>query len=424
MQEMIEAAHKKGLRVLADVIINHTDPMTKKDVAWPDSWIKTSPLCDWDKKNYRNNVGCNISTSLTEIKTDTDDAVELPDFLIEKWRSEGRLDQELAELDAFFRRTNLPRAPKNYIIKWITDWVRDYGIDGFRVDTAKHVEAPVWKVLKEEAVLAFDEWKTNNPKQKLDDKAFFMIGEVFHFGLNGFNNSVKGTRLYDYGDRRVDFFDNGFDSLINMGFATHAAQPMEKLFSSYSDELNKGPFKGVGTLNYVVSHDDPSPYDPERKDAYNTALKLMLAPGAAQIYYGDELARNLTVEGAYGDAHWRSFMNWKGLQNQSTKELLSHWQKLGKFRQSHLSVGAGIHKMHKQTPYIFSRHLKDSENDDNSLVVINDKKGRKTVDMYANFNDGTVLLDYYSGTKTTVVNGKISIDTPFEILLLAEQRQK
>jgi alpha-amylase len=30
----------------------------------------------------------------------------------------------------------------------LSQWVRDYGIDGFRVDTAKHVEQAAWQQLK------------------------------------------------------------------------------------------------------------------------------------------------------------------------------------------------------------------------------------------------------------------------------------
>lgn len=30
--------------------------------------------------------------------------------------------------------------PRDYLTHWLSQWVRDYGIDGFRVDTAKHVE--------------------------------------------------------------------------------------------------------------------------------------------------------------------------------------------------------------------------------------------------------------------------------------------
>lgn len=38
--------------------------------------------------------------------------------------------------------------PRDYLTHWLSQWVRDYGIDGFRVDTAKHVELPAWQQLK------------------------------------------------------------------------------------------------------------------------------------------------------------------------------------------------------------------------------------------------------------------------------------
>lgn len=37
--------------------------------------------------------------------------------------------------------------------------MRDYGIDGFRVDTAKHVEMDAWQQLKTRATAALAEWK-------------------------------------------------------------------------------------------------------------------------------------------------------------------------------------------------------------------------------------------------------------------------
>jgi alpha-amylase len=320
-----------------------------------------------------------VASSIPDILTESEDNVELPKFILEKWKSEGRLEQELSELDDFFDRTKLNRAPKNYIVKWLTDWVREYGIDGFRVDTAKHVEAEIWQVLKTEASLAFKQWKAKNPALVIDDKDFFMVGEVMHFGVDGFKNTPKGTRNYDYGDEQVDFFDYGFDSLINMGFATHAAGSMEEIFSSYSTELNDGALTGVGVINYVVSHDDPEPYDKARKNPYETALKLMLAPGAVQIYYGDELARNLTIAGAMGDATWRSFMNWEDIAQQKTQNLLRHWQKLGTFRHDNLAVGAGIHKQHSEKPYVFSRSHTVNGKAEQVLVALEEKKGVKNV---------------------------------------------
>jgi len=52
---------------------------------------------------------------------------------------------------------------RGYLVKWLTDWVREYGIDGFRADTVKHVEPEAWLELKGEAVKALAEWKAKNP---------------------------------------------------------------------------------------------------------------------------------------------------------------------------------------------------------------------------------------------------------------------
>nr|WP_281500650.1 alpha-amylase family glycosyl hydrolase [Kordiimonas marina] len=420
MAEMIKAAHKHGIRVLADVIMNHTGPETPRDPAWPKDWIRTGPLCDF--KSFAGTVSCTVASSLTDMRTDVSTDVPLPPLLIRKWKAEGRLAQETAELDAFFKRTGLPRAPKNYFIKWLTDWVREYGIDGFRVDTAKHVDPEVWLALRGEATKALVDWKARHPQEKIDDKPFFMVGEVFDYGLKGFRHDVPGSRDFDYGDRKVDFFANGFDSLINMAFPTHAHESMEKLFSSYSASLHGGPFDGVGILNYEVSHDDPAPYDKARKHPFNDALKLMLAPGAAQIYYGDELARSLTIPGTIGDATLRSFMNWDDLSQAKTRKLLSHWRKLGQFRHAHMAVGAGVHKMLSAQPYIFSRVLEDGGVHDKVLVALHMPKGAKSLSVYGLFADGTVLKDYYSGARVTVKDGKVALTSGATIVLLGEPK--
>ncbi|MEY4433734.1 MAG: hypothetical protein RLZZ44_1868, partial [Bacteroidota bacterium] len=99
-------------------------------------------------------------------------SVELPAALVEKWKKEGRYEQEVKELDEFFARTAYPRAPKYYIIKWLTDYITEYGIDGYRADTAKHIEEGVWAEFKKQCQYAFATWKKNNPKKVLDNTAF------------------------------------------------------------------------------------------------------------------------------------------------------------------------------------------------------------------------------------------------------------
>ena len=415
---LVKTAHKHKIKVLVDVIINHTGPQTQEDWAWPEAWTRTRPICSWE--SYEQNTRCALATSLTDIKTESEAAVSLPPQLLEKWKREGRINQELGELDAFFERTGYPRAPKYYIVKWLTDWVRDYGVDGFRVDTVKHVEPQIWAVLKKESEQAFTQWKQNNPQDMHHDLPFYMVGEVMHWGMNGHRNTPDNTRLYNFGDKQVDYFDYGFDALINMGFVAHAGQNPEALFSSYAESLLRGPMKNKGILNYIGSHDDHDSYDRERKHNYETAFKLMMAPGAVQIYYGDEIARPMYAKDALGDAQMRTFMNWQDLSSPDTQALLSHWRKLGTFRQAHRAVGAGEHTMLSKTPYIFARTL---NNKDRVLVATDLPKGEKTIPVFKGFENDVRLYDYYSQQYVTVNDDKVKLNSPFSYALLGMPKQ-
>ncbi|WNZ55919.1 alpha-amylase family glycosyl hydrolase [Microbulbifer sp. MKSA007] len=416
LAELIEVAHSQGIRVLLDVILNHTGPVTEQDSRWPSSWLRNSQQCDWS--DYAGNVECAIHANLTDILTESEKDVELPPQLVAKWKKEGRLQQEHRELDAFFERTGYPRAPKYYLIKWLTDWVREYGVDGFRVDTVKHVEPQAWAILKNEADIALAEWKAENPKKKLDDRNFFMVGEVYHFGVNNFGPSVG--RSYDYSDRKVDFYQYGFDSLINFDFAQVAGKPAEDIFSSYSSSLNSGELKGLGVLNYLGSHDDHHSFDRERQHTLSAASKLMLAPGAVQIYYGDELARPMIDDRAFGDASMRTNMNWDDLEKPETRALLAHWQKLGQFRRSHPAVGAGVHQKLEDKPYTFSRTLSGEQP---VVVAMELSGGEKSVSVKGVFADGIELTDYYSGKRAKVEDGRVNFDTEGTLLLLSAKSQ-
>ena len=130
-----------------------------------------------------------------------------------------------------------------------------------------------------------------------------MVGEVYGW-------EPGNGREYDFGDRKVDYFAHGYDALINFGFKREAAGSLDSLFAGYAGRLHGPALRGAAILNYISSHDDGSPYDPERKDPLGAGTRLLLAPGGAQIYYGDEVARPLRVAGAEGDANLRSSMTW------------------------------------------------------------------------------------------------------------------
>jgi alpha-amylase len=226
-----------------------------------------------------------------------------------------------------------------------------------------------------------------------------------------------GGRLYDFGDRKADFFAAGYDALINFGFKHQGRGDLDSLFTSYAMSLQDGALKGVAILNYASSHDDGGPLDLDRRDPLRTGTALLLAPGGAQIYYGDELARPLKVPGAEGDANLRGMMNWGDLSKPGTLAVLDHWRRLGTFRRNHPAVGAGVHRRLQAQPYIFSRTL----GDDRVVVALDQPGGAKTISVFDVFPEGTEVVDEYSGVKGRVVGGKVSLTTPAGLVLLSSR---
>ena len=397
------------IRILMDVVVNHTGPVTEMDPVWPKEWVRENPTCQFT--NYENTTACSLVDNLPDILTESDSPVNLPDALLAKWKEEGRLSSELDELQLFFERTGYPRAPRFYIIKWLADYVNEFGIDGFRVDTVKHADEKTWAELYKEASHAFETWKKRNPDQGLDDNGFYMMGEVYGYG-------ISSGREYDFGDKKVDYYAHGLNSLINFELKYDANNDYDAIFKKYDDLLHT-KLKGQGVVNYLTSHDDGQPFDKDRTKSIRTANVLLLTPGTSQVYYGDETARDLTIEGAQGDATLRSYMNWEDLDSlPETKRIHEHWQKLGTFRNNHPAIGAGTHQRLAKIPYVFSRTYSKGDFKDKVVVGLDLPKGKKSLWVKGFFGDGTKLYDSYSETEVMVNDGKVILENDFDIALL------
>lgn len=373
LQTLITEARQRGIRLIWDVVINHVGYATLADLIdydvdvlhtsiaplengndWQpgpgENWSAYQALIDDESPNwasqwwgpdwvrahypgYRKPGTDNLTLNLAG----------LPDFITESTEPVGLPPILRTKPDT--RAADIERPVIDHVIDWQVDWVRRFGIDGFRSDTAKHVELEHWQRLKDAASEALEAWRRENPHQALDDTPFWMVGEVFDHPL--FKNY---------------YYDYGFDSLINFSFqdrATDLAQCFsntEPLFARYAQDINSDPdFNG---LTYISSHDTTLFYANYQSVLLQkrVAAPFLLLPGAVQIYYGDETARPLGPYASDFHQGTRSPMNWDQIEGERA-ELLTHWQKIGQFRNRHKAIGAGEHRQLSQSPYAFSRVL-------------------------------------------------------------------
>ncbi|AGC77632.1 alpha-amylase [Nonlabens dokdonensis] len=408
---LVEKAHEKDIRILLDVVINHTGPVTDQDPVWPEEWVRTGPGCSY--QDQATAVTCTLTNNLPDIKTESTEEVDLPEHLVAKWKKEGRYEQEIKELNDFFAKSGLKRTPVNYIIKWVTDYARETGVDGFRIDTVKHVEESIWATFNEQAKLAYEQWKENNPSKTIHDDDFFILGELYGY------SAVNG-RSYGFSSGDVDYFDSGYDAMIDFGFKYFANEDYQKLFKKYDSIrkilLTEKPNDPVYFMNYISSHDDGQPFDPRRERAMESATKLMLSPGMSQIYYGDENARSLDVEGTVGDATLRSVMDF----DKGNQEILKHWQQLGKFRNEHQSVGAGEHFSLAQEGEgtLAARFYNKNGHEDIVLIGAGLPDGLMEIDVIKVFPKAKRLRNAYTIKKLPVVNGKVTVMVKNGVVLL------
>lgn len=372
---------------------------------WWTGWVRAFGDRSWGQSaGYAVPGGDNYTMSLAglpDVVTEKTSSVNIPPFLKQKWANENSGDYllyRLPNLDSW--RVDGKGAPADYIIAWLAGWVEEFGIDGFRCDTAKHVTLDRWNQLKNACKTALNNWRASSRADQYaqswtDD--FWMTGEAFG---------------WDHGDTGY-FTSGGFDSMINFAFnsseGSSGRTPTVNDWTYYANYCNGSSNRQV--LNYVSSHDTGLHRPGDQK---NVATMLLLCPGGAQIFYGDETSRPYMSGCNDASMSTRSDFNWDAVDNADNK----HWQKIGQFRRRNPAVGAGTQTALGSDTY--GRTFADGDYTNAVVIRLNTSAGQTyNVSVSGIFADGTKVMDGYNTDNTaTVSGGTVSMQASGPVLLI------
>ena len=437
-QTLVDTAHNHGLRVILDIVMNHAGYNSLYDM--DEYGYGTITNSDWKNvyydfnnitaTNYHDNtIDYDTSTEdwakwwgaswiragiagytgsgssaltqclagLPDFKTESTSTVDIPPILATKWQAEGTYDEKVNELKTYLNNNGYAMTVTNCVSYWLSSWVREYGVDGFRCDTAKHVDKTSWATLHTMCTEALRTWKANNPDKALDDLDFWMTGESWEHGLS-----------YD------EYYTVGqFESMINFstcGGGALASGTLSDVYTGYSNELNTNDDYNV--LSFVSSHDEVLAN--QSQDMYYLGSAFLLLPGGVQIYYGDESGRGMAdgvdFDGYGGAGHsLRSDMNWDNLD----EELLAHWQTVGNFRNNHVAVGAGLNTKATTSSGIGFVRTYEATNvyDRVAGVVGATANSDVTIDVSSAWEDGETVVNYYDSSSCEVANGTVTFNS-------------
>ncbi|MFI6653314.1 pullulanase-type alpha-1,6-glucosidase [Streptomyces sp. NPDC050529] len=308
LTKLIEQAHRKGMKVFFDVITNHTaDTVDYAEKTYGYKPKGAYPYLDRNGRPFDDAAGM--------AKTDADSfpykpvttGGKTPSWLNDPTMYHNRGDStyagesttygDFSGLDDLW--TERPEVVSG-MEKIYEKWVRDFDIDGFRIDTVKHVDMDFWT----QWATALDAYAAKHGR-----KDFFMFGEVYSADTAITSPYVTQGRL----DATLDFpFQEAARQYASQG------APASKLAAVFGDDYRYTTDKAnayeqvkflgnhdMGRIGTFLKQDNPKADDAELVKRAELANELMfLSRGNPVVYYGDEQG----FTGAGGDKDARQTM--------------------------------------------------------------------------------------------------------------------
>jgi alpha-amylase len=302
LRALVDAAHRRGMKVYFDIITNHTAdvigyqqgarrPYISKDVA-PYKDAAGNVFDDRDFAGRSNFPAMNLASfPYTPVLEPHEQNLKVPAWLNDvtlyhnrgdtTFVGENSLYGDFFGLDDLF--TEHPTVVEGMIDVYKT-WIEEFGVDGFRIDTMKHVNDEFWQEFGPE-VLDF--------ARREGKREFFMFGEVF-------DTTKSFTSHFTTTDRMQAVLDFPFqDAARKFASRSEATDQLRTFFEDddwYTDADSNvyqlPTFLGnhdMGRIGHFVVTDNPGAGDAEWVARDRLAHELMyFSRGNPVIYYGDE----------------------------------------------------------------------------------------------------------------------------------------
>ncbi len=306
---LVDAAHAIGLKVYLDIVINHTaDVIQYRECPSGDCgyrWARDYPV---QRRGGLSGESINAGFAGDGTAEDFarltrpdyayspylaagDEDLKAPAWLNEvglyhnrgnsAWYGESALDGDFSGLDDLM--TEHPRVVEGFI-EIYGSWIETYGIDGFRIDTAKHVNPEFWQAfvpaMLERARVA------GIPN-------FHIFGEVYGFEPG---ELARHTEV----DRLPGVLDFAWQRAVQEAVAGPAGPDRiarvlnaDPVYAGGAEAALRLPvFAGnhdMGRIGHLILKDRPDISDAELLDRAALAHALIvLGRGVPVIYYGDE----------------------------------------------------------------------------------------------------------------------------------------
>lgn len=361
---LLDAAHSRGMKLMVDVVLNHAG---------------------YDTENYFNSILKDKDGNAIKMLRDSSNTVSGDDKLA-----------PLSDLPDFVTEDSEVR---NQLIEWQTDWMDEFDIDYYRVDTVKHVDSTTWSAFK-------------NSLTKVNPD-FKMIGEYSGAG---------------YANTAGELGTGSMDALLDFDFNDFAKDFVGGKISTVENSLLKrnGVLNNTATMgNFLNSHDEDtlqyklvkeSKFSEE--EAYNlmkvAATLQITAKGQPVIYYGDELGQAGANDWPY-QTNRRDF-DWKELEAQKAdnNSIYKHYKTMLSIRNAYTDVftrgSRNVVASSDEEGYdVVSR----SYGGTTLYVGMNIKDAAKEVKVPVNANAGDTVKNLYDGKTYTVSSDKtVTVSIP------------